>query len=339
MQSNTIKESLKDWRTIVKKYQEPSAKKASIQLLTSFVPFVGLWVLMYYSLDWSYLITLGLAGIAAFFLVRIFIIQHDCGHQSFFKSRKANNIIGLVSSFFSTIPYKYWSRTHTEHHAHNAQMEYRGIGDIHFLTTEEFKNMSLFGKIKYYIFRSPLVLFLIAPIVYITVRLRYPFIKLKGWKKIRWSHILNNTLLVAIYVSLAYLLDWQKFMMIQIPIIIIFGTIAFWFFYVQHQHEDNYRELKENWDHLLASIKGSTYYKLPRLFQWLSGNIGFHHIHHLNSRIPNYNLEACAVENPILNKYVHQMGFKQSLSYISHKLWDEKQQRMISFREYWNSNK
>lgn len=334
MQDNNLKEVLKDWRGMVKKYQKPSTKKAIIQMLNSYLPFFGLWVLMYFSLNWSFLITLGLAAVTAFFLVRIFIIQHDCGHQSFLKSRKVNNIIGFISSFFSSIPYKYWSRTHSLHHAHNGQMEYRGLGDIDFLTTEEYGQLSNWGRLKYRIFRNPIVLFLIAPVVYLTFNLRIPLVAHKDWKKIRWSHILNNAGILVVYGVLALVLGWQKFILVHIPIVLFFSVIAFWFFYVQHQHEDNYKEWKDNWDHLLASIQGSTYYKLPRLFQWFSGNIGYHHIHHLNSRIPNYNLEACAKENPDLNKFVNILTFRESLKCINHKLWDVQQKRMISFREY-----
>ncbi len=334
MQNQSIKTSLKGWQTIVQKYQTPNTKKAVIQIINSYLPFIGLWTLMYFSLNWSYLLTLGLAAISAFFLVRIFIIQHDCGHQSFLKSRKVNNVVGLISSFFSSIPYRYWSRTHSAHHAHNAQLEHRGLGDIHYLTTEEYDALSKGKKLGYRIFRNPVVQFLIIPVFYLTVTLRYPFVRLAGWKKIRWSYFLNNFLLLAVYGGLAWILGWQKFLMVHVPILFIFGIIAFWFFYVQHQHEENYRENKAHWDPVLAAIQGSTYYKLPKLFQWLTGNIGYHHIHHLNSRIPNYHLEACAIENPQLNQFVPTLSFRDSLSCMNNKLWDRQKQRMISFREY-----
>ncbi len=334
MNNHHLKETLKNWRVMIKDYQIPNTRKAIIQLLNSFLPFIGLWVLMYFSLNWSYLITLGLAVVTAFFLVRIFIVQHDCGHQSFLKSRKWNDAIGFVASFFSTIPYKYWSRSHSHHHAHNGQLEHRGMGDIFYLTTEEYRNRSKWGKIRYRVFRHPIVQFMIAPVVYLTISLRYPFLKLKGWKKIRRSHIINNVMFVLVYGTLAVLLGWKQLLLVHVPVLLIFGVIAFWFFYIQHQHEENYNEKQEEWDHLLASIRGSTYYKLPKLFQWLTGNIGLHHIHHLNSRIPNYHLEACTRDNPILNKYVTTITFRESLKCMRHKLWDGEQRRMISFEEY-----
>ena len=335
MQDNDLKMALQNWKELLKKYQKPNDKKAIIQILNSFLPFLGLWVLMYFSLNWSYLVTLALALANAFFLVRIFIIQHDCGHQSFFKSRRVNDIIGFISSFFSTIPYRYWSRMHSIHHAHNGQFEYRGLGDIHFLTTEEYRMLSKWKRLKYRIFRHPIVLFLVAPIVYLSVALRYPLVRLKGWKRIRWSHLINNLLLLVVFTVLAMLLGWKKLVLIHIPILLFFGIIAFWFFYVQHQQEENYKESKEKWDHLVASIRGSTCYKLPKLFQWLTGNIGFHHIHHLNSRIPNYHLAACAHENPLLNQFANILTIRQSLKCIRHKLWDTEQRRMISFKEYY----
>ena len=330
-----LKKALQNWPKIVQKYSRPNHRKAFIQILNSMLPFVGLWILMYFSLGWSYWITLGLAIVNAFFLVRLFIIQHDCGHQSFFGSRKWNNRLGFICSFFTSIPYKYWSRAHTYHHGHVGQLEHRNVGDINVLTVEEFRKKSPFIKFLYRIFRHPIFLFTFVPVIYLSISNRYPFFRFKGWRNTRKSQILNNILLLAVYVGLAWILGLKAFLMVHIPIVVIFGIIAFWFFYVQHQHEHTYYQWKENWDYLLANLKGSTYYKLPKLFQWLTGNIGFHHIHHLSSKIPNYALEKCAKENPILQKYAPILTFKESLKTIFNNLWDEENQKMISFREYY----
>lgn len=330
-----IKEALKNWKSIIKEYQKPSTRKAIVQILNSFLPFLGLWVLMYFSLAWSYWITLGLALINCFFLVRIFIIQHDCGHQSFLGKQKWNNVVGFLCSFFSSIPYTYWSRVHSFHHGHVGQLEFRDIGDINFLTVEEFRALSLWGRFQYRVFRSPLVMFFITPMIYIVFYLRLPFISFKGWKNVKRSQIINNLSLLAVYVTLGFLLGWKSFLMVQIPIIWLFGVVSFWFFYVQHQHEEGYMRWKKDWDYLLAAIKGSTYYKLPRIMHWLTGNIGFHHIHHLSSRIPNYQLAKCAKENPILQKYATKLTFKDSFDTIFNKLWDEQNKRMISFKEFY----
>jgi len=341
MQNAEIKEKLKNWAETVQKYQTPSNKKAIIQILNTFIPFVALWILMYFSYEWSYWLTLGLAVINAFFMVRIFIIQHDCGHQSFFKSRKLNNTVGFICSFFSSIPYKYWAKSHAFHHAHCGQLEegVRDIGDIHVKTVAEFRALSKWKRFQYRIYRSAPVMFVLGPLYYSLVPIRIPFINLKGWKKTRWSQIINNFLLLAVYVGVAWLLGPIKFMLIHIPVLIGFFIIAVWFFYVQHQHEDAYKSWKENWEYLLAAVKGSTYYKLPKPIQWLTGNIGFHHIHHLSSKIPNYNLELCNKENPIFEKYTTTLTFFSSLKTAFNSLWDEEQQRMISFREFYRLEK
>ncbi len=329
-----IKEALKDWPKIVARYGIPNAIKASVQMLNTFLPFIGLWVLMYFSLSWSYWITLGLAVINAFFLVRIFIIQHDCGHQSFTRNRKLNNVIGIFCSFFSSIPFKYWSRSHNYHHAHTGQLEVRDIGDINTLTVNEYRDLSPSKRLQYRVFRHPLILFVVGPIYYLLVNVRFPIIQIRGWSKVKWAQFFNNVYMILIYTLIAAAVGWKKFFLVQIPILVLFAIIAVWFFYVQHQHEHTYKQWKNNWEYLLSAVKGSTYYKLPRLFQWLTGNIGLHHIHHLNSKIPNYHLEWCAKENPILSRYVTIVSFWDSLSYMFNHLWDEKNQRMISFWKF-----
>jgi omega-6 fatty acid desaturase (delta-12 desaturase) len=333
-----IKKDLKNWSKIIAPYRKADRKKAWWQVVNTFVPFLALWTLMYFSVkwDWSYWATLGLAVLNGFFLVRIFIIQHDCGHQSFLSKKGWNNTIGFLCSFFSTIPYRYWAQNHAVHHAHNGQLDHkwRDIGDIYTMTVKEYREASWFKKILYRLFRNPLVMFVLGPIWYMLVPIRIPKIKLEGWAKWRISQVVNNLILVSAYIGLGYLLGWKEFFMVQIPIVMVFAIVAIWFFYVQHQHEETYKEWKGKWDFLVASIRGSTFYKLPRPIQWLTGNIGFHHIHHLNSTIPNYNLEKCATENPILNKYVNTITFKESLKCMWSHLWDEENQRMISFWKF-----
>jgi len=334
MENNEIKVVLQNWQELVKEYQVPNTNKAIIQILNSFLPFIAIWVIMYWSLSVSYWLTLLLGFINAFFLVRIFIIQHDCGHQSFLKSRKWNNTIGFICSFISLIPYKYWARSHNFHHAHNGMLEFRDIGDIDLLTVKEYQALSKWGQLKYRLYRTPLVMFLIGPLYYLLIHNRLPKIKLKGWDKVRQSLKWNNVYLVLFYIALGFLLGWKKFLLVQVPIIVFFAVIAIWFFYVQHQHEESYKQWKENWEYLLSAIKGSTYYKLPKPIMWLTGNIGFHHIHHLSSLIPNYNLEKCNKDFPIFEKYVTTLSFRSSLKCMFNKLWDEDSQRMITFKEY-----
>ena len=329
-----IKKALANWPTMMKEYSVANTRKAIWQIITSFGPFLAIWVIMYFTLEISYWLTLALALINGFFLVRIFIIQHDCGHRSFFKSQKLNNVVGYISSFFSTIPFRYWARVHDFHHGHCGQLETRDIGDIQVLTTEEYTALSPFGKFKYRIFRMPIVTFFIGPLHYLIVNNRFPLVRFKNWDGMILSQTINNLAIVAVILTFGFLIGWKTFLMVQVPIVVFFMVIAIWFFYVQHSHEHNYKQWKANWDYVMAAIKGSTFYKLPKIVHWLTGYIGYHHIHHLNSGIPSYNLARCARENPILTKYVTKVGFWKSLGYIRHKLWDENQQRMISFTEF-----
>jgi omega-6 fatty acid desaturase (delta-12 desaturase) len=320
---------------IVKAYQLPDTRKAMVQMLTSFGPFVAIWIAMYLLLDVSFWLVLPLAALNAFFLVRIFIIQHDCGHQSFTPFRKTNDIIGQVCSFMSFIPYRYWAKSHNFHHGHNGILwEHRDIGDIELLTVNEFKVLSKWEKIKYAFFRSAPILFIIGPIWYIFVNNRLPLIRLKGWEHAHRSLLMNNIMLVLVHAGLVWALGFKALLLVHLPIIVLFGIIAIWFFYVQHQHETAYKQWKDKWDYIRAAVQGSTYYKLPRLFHWLTGNIGYHHIHHLNPLVPNYQLARCHHENPIMDKVANSITFIESLKCVVNKLWDEEQQRMISFREY-----
>lgn len=325
---------------IVKRYQLPDSKKAAIQILNSFLPFLAIWVAMYLWRDVSGWLTAGLAIVNAFFLVRIFIIQHDCGHQSFTASKKANNIIGALSSFLTFIPYRYWAKNHNYHHGHNGILDdNRAIGDINTLTVKEFQALSRFQKLKYMLFRSTPVLFLIGPMVYIFYNNRFPLIRLKGWEIANRALLWNDLFLVAIHGTLIYFLGWDAFLLVQLPILVAFGTIAIWFFYIQHQHEFTYKAFKNQWDYFRASIQGSSYYKLPRIFHWLSGNIGYHHIHHLNSLVPNYELARCHHENPVFDQVANSLTFSQSLQCIFNKLWDEDREKMIGWREYFKLKK
>ncbi len=320
---------------IVKAYQLPDTKKAVIQMFNSFLPFVAIWVAMYLLLDVSIWLTLGLAVVNGFFLVRIFIIQHDCGHQSFTKNRRANDIIGEICSLISFMPYRYWAKSHNYHHGHNGLLhEHRDIGDIELLTVQEFKVLSRWQKVRYLLFRSFPVLFVIGPAWYLLIQNRLPLINLKGWEHARRSLIKHNLLLVGLHVGLVLLLGYKAFLFVHLPILLVFALVAVWFFYVQHQHETAYKQWKDKWDYIRSAVQGSTYYTLPRIFHWLTGNIGYHHIHHLNPLVPNYQLARCHHENPVLDKVANKITFIQSLQCIYNKLWDEDTQRMISYREY-----
>ncbi len=321
------------------KYTKTDRTKAVIQIINSFGPFIGIWILMYYSLDISYWLTFGLGIINAFFLVRIFIIQHDCGHRTFVENSKARDVIGYICSLFSTIPFHYWAKSHHIHHSHNGQLELRDIGDVNTLTVKEYRALGQWDRFKYRLFRSIPVMFVIGPIYYVLIHNRLALIQMDVFKNEKWKLYLNNLVLLSIFLTLGYFLEFDKFFITHLTIIILFSIIAIWFFYIQHQHEEAYKEWKDKWDYLTAAVRGSTYYKVPAVFNWLTGNIGIHHIHHLNPAIPNYNLKKAMSENPWINQYVTILTFWESLKLASNKLWDESEAKMITFKEYYQMEK
>ncbi len=330
-------ENIKIDKSLIKninKFTKTDSLKATIQIINTFLPFIGIWILMYISLDYSYWLTFLLGIINSFFLVRIFIIQHDCGHRTFLSNNFARNAVGYVCSLFSTIPYHYWAKSHHIHHSHNGQLELRDIGDINTLTVNEYKASSKWQRFGYRIYRSFPVMFIFGPIYYVLIHNRLPLIKMEVFKNEKWRLILNNVILIGLFLALGFWLGWYKFFMTHFTIIVLFSIIAIWFFYVQHQHEEAYKQWKDKWDYLTAAIRGSTYYKLPSVFNWLTGNIGIHHIHHLNPAIPNYNLKAALADNQWINQYTTILTFWNSLKLASNKLWDEASQRMITFREF-----
>ncbi len=332
-------DDLKNWRSIVKKYQVPSTKDAVIQLANSFAFYVALLVLQFYLYDKSVWLSALVAILNGFILGRIFIIQHDCGHSSFTRSRIANDIIGTVCSVCTLIPYKYWAKNHSFHHAHNGQLEFTDIGDIECLTTETYAALSWKQKLWYRIYRNPFYLFTIGGFIYVVIYNRFAFLNTDYFKKVRKNVALSNVLFLVLYAGLAYLLSPGRFLVVQFINLLFFGTYALWFFYIQHQYEHVYKSGKENWDYVVAAMKGSTYYKLPWIGHWLTGNIGYHHIHHLSPAIPNYNLARVHRENPVFEKHTNTITFWQSLKTVQANLWDAGQQKMISFREYSRNKK
>jgi acyl-lipid omega-6 desaturase (Delta-12 desaturase) len=321
------------------KYTEENKTKAVIQILNSFLPFIGIWIAMYLTLDVSYWLTLGLGMVNAFFLVRIFIIQHDCGHQSFIKNRKLQKIIGHACSYISIIPFTYWAKSHGVHHKLNGQLELRDIGDVTTLTVKEFSESNKKKRFWYKVYRSPIVMFLVGPIYYIFIHNRLAKIKLKAFNNLKTGVYVNNLVLLGIFLILGFTLGWKEFLIVHLTIITLFAIIAIWFFYVQHQHEHGYKQWKKDWDYVTSALIGSTYYKVPPLFNWLTGNIGIHHVHHLNPAIPNYNLKRCIKENPWINEFPTIITFISSLKLATYKLWDETQQKMITFKEYYRLEK
>ena len=335
MTSNKPDLKLPSWESLVKKYQNAPNRKSIWQLTNSFLPYFIIWYLMYLSLDVSYWLTLLLSLPAAGFVVRIFIIQHDCGHGSFFKSRKANDFWGIVCSLFTLTPYYYWRKKHAIHHASAGKLDKRGIGDIYTMTVDEFFQQSKWGRFKYRLYRNPVFLFIVVPIILFVIIYRIPFPKEKSLRKLHPSVYLTSIFLLSLATGMIFIFGWQAFLLVQLPITFIASSTGTWLFYVQHQFEDTYWTFENSWDYSLAALQGSSYYKLPKVLQWFTGNIGFHHIHHLSPKIPNYHLEKCHKENPVFQEGP-VLTLKLSVKSMFLRLWDEKEKKLISFRHFKN---
>jgi len=309
-----------------------SRSRSISQLLITASAFVALWIGMWLSLDYGYWLTLLLAVPASGLMVRLFIIQHDCGHGSYFKSRRANDIVGRTIGVVTLTPYDYWRRAHASHHATSGNLDARGIGDIDTLTVKEYRALGVWRRLAYRLVRHPLILFGIAPPYLFAIKHRLPS-DLSRLGKGLWRGIMaTNLAIAAVVLVLALLIGPIALIKVHLPIALLGSAIGVWMFFVQHQFEDAYWERGENWDFVQAALRGSSYYKLPRLLQWMTGNIGLHHVHHLSSKVPNYRLQECLDRIPAL-KSVRPISLFGSLKCARLALWDEEQRKMISFRD------
>jgi omega-6 fatty acid desaturase (delta-12 desaturase) len=281
---------------------------------------------MYFSLSVSYWLTIALAIPAAGFVVRIFIIFHDCGHGSFFSSRRANNILGFISGLVTFAPYYHWNHKHAMHHASSGDLDRRGIGDVWTLTVREYEVLSKWERLKYRLFRNPLVMFLIGPVYMFLINNR--FVNGKANARERFYVYWTNLGIVVMAIIASVVIGLKAYLLIQLPIIIIAGTAGVWLFYVQHQFEGVYWARHENWDFQHAALQGSSFYRLPKVLQWFSGNIGFHHVHHLSSRIPNYYLESCHEALPEFQN-VKPLTLWASFKCMKYRLWDEENNKLV----------
>ena len=320
-----------EWYAKISKYSHPDLPKAIWQLINTFVPYIALWVLMVYMVQSgvSYWAVLASAVLAAFFLVRIFIFFHDCCHGSFFSSRRANRILGYITGTLLFTPYEDWRSSHIKHHRTAGDLDRRGTGDVWTMTLDEYLSASRLKRLGYRLYRNPFIMFLLGPVFAFLLRNRY-FSK-KATKKERNSVILTNLFILAIIVIASLRIGFRTYLIIQLPVILIGGTFGIWLFYVQHQFEGVYWARHDAWDSMRAALEGASYYKLPKVFQWFSGNIGFHHIHHVRPTIPNYNLQRC-YEGISTFQEVKPLTFSRSLKSLWMNLWDEKKHRMVSFQ-------
>jgi acyl-lipid omega-6 desaturase (Delta-12 desaturase) len=316
------------WRDLVNPYQTPEVRRSVWQIINTLIPFLAMWYLLYQSLSVSYWLTLALVLPTCGFMTRIFIIMHDCGHGSFFKSARANHIVGTICGILTNTPYHQWTREHAIHHATSGDLNRRGVGDVDTLTVKEYLALSKFNRLRYRLYRHPLVTFGIGPHYIFLFYQR--FTGKHSGKRERNNLYLTNIALFALWGAAIWALGLKTFLLLWGPVQLVTGAWGVWLFYVQHQYENTYWQRGKDWDYATAALQGSSYYKLPRLLQWFSGNIGFHHIHHLSPKIPNYKLQACHEANPLFQQSP-TLTLWSSLKSASLKLWDEEQQRMVSF--------
>jgi acyl-lipid omega-6 desaturase (Delta-12 desaturase) len=318
------------WQKNLLKYARPNLQKSLWQIGNSFLPYVLLWILMYWSLGYSYWITLLLSVLASGFLIRLFIIFHDCGHGSFFKSKTMNNLVGKAMGILTFTPYDKWHQQHHVHHITNIDLDKRGIGDVWTLTLDEYNKSSKWKKFFYRSFRNPLFLFGFGPLYMIFIQNRMTRKSMTDMEK--RNVYFTNLMIVVIGSLLSFVIGFKAYLLIQLPVLIISYSIGLWLFYIQHQFDDVIWERNANWTYKKAAINGSSFLKLPAIFQWFTGNIGFHHIHHLSSRIPNYNLSRCHYENEMF-KSIKPIELFSAFKAFRLNLWDEANRRMISFKE------
>ncbi|MEI7027724.1 fatty acid desaturase [Paenibacillus sp. y28] len=310
-------------------YEVTDTKSSIRQLLNTVIPLLLLWYGTYLSLNVSYWLTILLAIVTGGFVVRTFIIFHDCCHQSFFKSRAANDIVGTILGVVTLCPYEQWKNSHAIHHATSSNLDKRGVGDIWIMTVDEYVSAPLWRRIAYRLYRNPLIMFGLGPIFVFGIQ--YRFNRKGARRKERLANYLTNVLLVGLYALLIWAMGWEAFVLVQGPIVFVSGLLGIWLFYVQHQFEESYFENEEEWSYVKAAVEGSSYYKLPRVLQWITGNIGFHHVHHLSPRVPNYNLEKAHDATPPLQKAT-TITLRTSLESLRFHLWDEHNKRFVSFK-------
>ncbi len=314
------------------RYRIPSVGRSIVEILITIVPFLALWTSMWAALDVGYWLSLLLALPAAGFLVRLFMIQHDCGHGAFFRHRVTNDWIGRTIGVLTLTPYDFWRRTHAIHHATSGNLEHRGIGDVDTLTVNEYLARSRWGRLRYRLYRHPIVMFGLGPAYLFILQYRLPFGLLRaGWQP--WLSTMGTNLAIAILVAtVMWFMGVRAFLLVELPITLLGASIGVWIFYVQHQFEDTFWAHEGSWNQHEAALHGSSHYDLPGILRWFTANIGVHHIHHLCSRIPYYRLPRVLRDHPEL-KGLGRLTLGQSFCCVRLALWDENRRRLVSFRD------
>jgi len=327
-----VSEQRPEWVTDLKRYEQPDVRKVFVQLIDTVLPYLSLLVLMYLTIHWNapYWATLLLAVPAAGFLVRTFVIFHDCVHGSYLASKSAVTILGTILGIITFTPFSEWRHHHGVHHSTSGNLDRRGVGDVWTMTVAEYTASSRAKRLFYRLFRNPLFMFGLGPLYMFLILHRIPSRHARK-EQVR-DVLVADVVLAAIIVAAAFTIGIKAYIMVQLPVLMLGGSAGIWLFYVQHQFDPAYWARTEDWGSMQAALQGSSFYKLPKVLQWISGNIGFHHIHHLRPRIPNYNLERCLRDNSEL-QLDRPLTLWRSLKSVRLNLWDEKRHILLSFRQ------
>lgn len=320
----------------VKPFANANHRKSTMQLLNTISPLLVTWILAYLSMSVSIWLAAGLAVVASGFIVRTFIIFHDCTHGSFYQSKKKNNLLGTITGIITLFPYEKWKREHAIHHASSSNLDKRGVGDIWVMTVKEYEEASTWQKFTYRMYRNPIVMFGLGPLYLMLIANRTN--RKDAKKKEKNNTYLINIVLIIMFAALIVMLGWQAFLIVHGISLYLAAALGIWLFYIQHTFEDSYFEEESEWNYVKAAVDGSSYYQLPKVLQWLSGNIGYHHVHHLAPRVPNYHLEEAHESTPPL-QYATTITMKTSLDSLRYRLYDPEQKAFITFREFGRKKK
>jgi acyl-lipid omega-6 desaturase (Delta-12 desaturase) len=319
------------WTQRLAQFRSADNHRAYVEIILTALPFAALWVLAWGTLQFNtwavFLFTIPLAG----FLVRLFMIQHDCGHNSLFTSRNVNDWVGRILGVLTFTPYDFWRHSHALHHASSGNLDRRGHGDILTLTVTEYKALTLWGRLRYRLYRHPIVMFGIGPAYLFLLQQRLPVGGMKDGRMPWISTAATNVGIALVTVVMIWLVGWKAFLLIQLPAVALAGSFGVWLFYVQHQFEETTWERTPDWKHDDAALHGSSFYDLPKPIMWITGNIGMHHLHHLSSRIPFYKLPDVLKAHPELRN-IGRLTIMESLRCVRLTLWCETEKRLVSFR-------
>ncbi len=320
------------WTKLLASYRQPSTRRSIVEIAITIVPLAALWVLAWLSLDIGYWLALPLTLASAGFLVRLFAIQHDCSHGAFFRHRLANDWFGRVAGVLTFTPYGVWRHAHATHHASTGNLDRRGMGDVDTLTVGEYHARSFWGRLRYRLYRHPLVMFGLGPAYLFLLQYRLPVGMMRnGWRP--WASSMTTNLAIAVVIALLmWLIGVKAFLLVHLPSLLLAASVGVWMFYVQHQFEQTTWASDREWNLHDAALHGSSHYDLPAFLHWFTANIGIHHVHHLNSRIPYYRLQRVLRDHPELRD-VGRLTLLQSFRCVRLVLWDETQGRLVSFRE------